>query len=71
MLVSLLLKSLIRVGKLTVIDATGKPHPFKGSDGPAVTVRLHDRSLQTPARLPGCFVGAGSAGPSFSGYAQK
>jgi len=45
MLVSLLLKSLIRVGKLTVIDATGKPHPFKGSDGPAVTVRLHDRSL--------------------------
>lgn len=45
MLVSRLLKRLISVGTLTVIDAAGKTHRFQGADGPAVAVRIHDRSL--------------------------
>jgi len=47
MLVSHLLNRLIRVGSLSVIDAYGHTHLFKGSEGPAVTVRLHDRALTT------------------------
>ena len=45
MLVSHLLNRLIRVGSLSIIDAYGHTHLFKGSEGPAVTVRLHDRAL--------------------------
>ncbi len=45
MLVARLLRKLISVGSLTVIDAAGNTHLFHGADGPAVTVRLHDRSL--------------------------
>ena len=45
MLVSHLLNRLIRVRSLSVIDAYGHTHLFKGSEGPAVTVRLHDRAL--------------------------
>ena len=45
MLVSHLLNRLIRVGSLSVIDAYGHTHLFKGSEGPAVTARLHDRAL--------------------------
>jgi cyclopropane-fatty-acyl-phospholipid synthase len=36
---------LIRLGRLTVIDAGGRTHTFSGAEGPAVTIRLHDRSL--------------------------
>ena len=35
----------IRVGRLSVIDAAGKPHVFEGSPGPAATVRLRDPAL--------------------------
>lgn len=45
MLLSLLLKRLIRVGTLSVIDADGKTHRFAGTAGPQVTIRLHDRRL--------------------------
>ncbi len=45
MLASRMLDSLIRVGSLKVIDAGGQTHLFSGLEGPAVTVRLHDRTL--------------------------
>jgi len=45
MLVSHLLNRLIRVGSLSVINAYGHTHLFEGSEGPAVTARLHDRAL--------------------------
>ena len=45
MLLSSLLEPFIRVGKLTVIDADGRRHVFGCEEAPAVTVRLHDRSL--------------------------
>ncbi len=45
MLLARLLKHLIQIGRLTVIDAGGKRHEFAGRDGPALTIRLHDRSL--------------------------
>ena len=37
---------LIRTGTLTVVDASGKAPAFKGEDGPGVTVRLHEKSLE-------------------------
>jgi cyclopropane-fatty-acyl-phospholipid synthase len=41
-----MLKSFVRVGTLKVIDAEGKTHVFGGkAPGPAVTMRLTDRSL--------------------------
>ena len=46
MLLMNLLKRLIRRGRLTVIDATGKQHSFGlATSSPAVTIRLHDRHL--------------------------
>ena len=45
MLLSRLLKPFIRVGKLTVIDADGRRNVFGCQEAPAVTIRLHDRSL--------------------------
>ncbi len=45
MLASLLLKRVITEGTLTVIDATGKAHVFRGTDAPRVTIRLHDKAL--------------------------
>ena len=45
MLLSRLLDSLIRVGRLTVIDANGRQHVFGADATPAVTIRLHDPSL--------------------------
>jgi cyclopropane-fatty-acyl-phospholipid synthase len=45
MLASHLLRPLLTEGRLTVVDAGGKRHVFEGRQGPAVTVRLHDRSL--------------------------
>jgi cyclopropane-fatty-acyl-phospholipid synthase len=40
-----MLKSFVRVGTLTVIDADGKAHVFSGAPGPRVTMRLTDKSL--------------------------
>jgi cyclopropane-fatty-acyl-phospholipid synthase len=40
-----MMKSFIRKGCLTVIDADGKHHVFKGAPGPQVTMRLTDRKL--------------------------
>ena len=40
-----MLKSFVRVGALTVIDADGADHVFGGTPGPSVTMRLTDRSL--------------------------
>ncbi|MDI7863125.1 cyclopropane-fatty-acyl-phospholipid synthase family protein [Rhizobiaceae bacterium n13] len=40
-----MMKSFIRKGCLTVIDADGKRHVFKGTPGPQVTMRLTDRKL--------------------------
>lgn len=40
-----MLKSFVRVGTLKVVDAEGKVHVFAGSPGPAVTMRLTDKSL--------------------------
>ena len=45
MLASYLLRPLVTEGQLTVIDADGRRHAFAGRPGPAVTVRLHDKSL--------------------------
>lgn len=40
-----MMKSFVRVGTLTVIDAGGKEHVFAGAPGPNVTMRLSDKSL--------------------------
>ena len=45
MLLARLLERLVKVGCLRVVDANNKTHVFSGSDGPSVTIRLHDRSL--------------------------
>ena len=45
MLLAALLRPCIKIGRLTVIDADGRRHVFHGSDSPAHTIRLHDRSL--------------------------
>ena len=45
MLLARLLERLIRIGRLTVVDANGRTHVFTGNGGPSVTIRLHDRAL--------------------------
>ncbi len=40
-----MLRSFVRIGTLTVIDADGGRHVFSGTPGPKVTMRLTDRSL--------------------------
>ncbi|WP_349436700.1 cyclopropane-fatty-acyl-phospholipid synthase family protein [Pararhizobium sp. A13] len=40
-----MMKAFIRKGRLTVIDAEGKPHVFSGEPGPEVTMRLTDPKL--------------------------
>ena len=46
-LLSHLLKRFVEKGQLTVIDADGRRHVFgSGADGPAVTVRMHDKKLE-------------------------
>ncbi len=45
MLLAKLFSRTIRVGTLTMIDADGRTHVFGGSEGPAATIRLHDRTL--------------------------
>src|SRR5215469_746303 len=46
MLLSHLLKHLIRRGSLRVIDAGGAAHTFSGDPGPEITIRLHNRQLE-------------------------
>ena len=45
MLLSRLLRPFVKVGRLTVIDAHGRPHVFGSGSAPSVTVRLHHPSL--------------------------
>jgi cyclopropane-fatty-acyl-phospholipid synthase len=45
MLLARFLSRIIRVGRLELVDASGKHHVFSGSPGPSVTARLHDKSL--------------------------
>jgi cyclopropane-fatty-acyl-phospholipid synthase len=45
MLLARLLNRLIQIGRLTVIDWEGRTHTFGNDEQPAVTIRLHDRSL--------------------------
>jgi cyclopropane-fatty-acyl-phospholipid synthase len=45
MLLAAMLARLIRIGRLSVIDARGQRHDFAGGPGPAATVRLHDPAL--------------------------
>ena len=40
-----ILDRVLRIGRLTVIDAAGRHHVFAGETGPSVTIRLHDKSL--------------------------
>jgi cyclopropane-fatty-acyl-phospholipid synthase len=46
MLLSYLLRRLVRRGTLDIIDAGGRTHRFAGEPGPSLTVRLHDRALE-------------------------
>ncbi|MGD9508994.1 MAG: class I SAM-dependent methyltransferase [Geminicoccaceae bacterium] len=58
MLLARALRPLIRTGRLTVIDADGNRHVFGHEPEPAVTVRLHDRSLHWKLALnPGLHAG--------------
>jgi len=45
LLLTHMLKSFVRVGTLTVVDADGERHVFAGAAGPSVTMRLTDRTL--------------------------
>ena len=47
MLLSWGLEKITTVGRLSLIDAAGKTYLFEGAPGPACTVRLHDRRLNT------------------------
>ena len=45
MLLASVLARFIRIGRLSVVDASGRRHVFEGSPGPAATIRLHDPAL--------------------------
>jgi cyclopropane-fatty-acyl-phospholipid synthase len=45
MLFASVLARFVRIGRLGVIDATGKRSLFEGTPGPAATIRLHDPAL--------------------------
>jgi len=51
MLLASVLPRVIRIGRLTVIDAAGRTHVFAGSPGPSATVRLHNRTLNWKSLL--------------------
>jgi cyclopropane-fatty-acyl-phospholipid synthase len=59
MLLARLFARLIRLGRLTVVDADGRKHVFTGeAAAPAVTIRLHDRSLHWKLALrPSLYAG--------------
>ena len=45
MLFARLLEHIVKVGRLTVIDAGRKEHTFTGTTGSSLTIRLHDKAL--------------------------
>src|SRR5689334_19192174 len=45
MLLASVLSRVIRIGRLTMIDAAGRRHVFAGGPGPEATIRLYDRAL--------------------------
>src|SRR6188508_1643914 len=45
MLLTSALSRIIRIGRLTLIDAAGRRHVFGPGPGPAASVRLHDKAL--------------------------
>jgi cyclopropane-fatty-acyl-phospholipid synthase len=45
MLLASALSRVIRIGRLTLIDAAGRSRVFEGGPGPTASVRLHDRAL--------------------------
>ena len=45
MLLARFLRRVIRLGRLTVIDAAGRTHRFGPGNTPSVTIRLHDPAL--------------------------
>jgi cyclopropane-fatty-acyl-phospholipid synthase len=45
MLLARAIADMVRIGRLTLVDAAGQRHLFEGAPGPAVTVRLHDPAL--------------------------
>ncbi len=46
MLLTRLLDTIVKTGRLVLIDATGRTHAFGATGGrPSVTIKLHDRSL--------------------------
>ncbi len=45
MLFARMLARVIRVGRLTMVDAVGRRHQIEGAPGPAATIRLRDRAL--------------------------
>jgi cyclopropane-fatty-acyl-phospholipid synthase len=45
MLLATVLSRTLRIGRLTLIDATGRRHEFAGEPGPQATVRLRDPAL--------------------------
>ena len=40
-----ILKKLIRVGTLTIVDASGRLHIFSGQNGPTVKVHFHNNLI--------------------------
>ena len=57
-LLSRLVRSLIRVGRLTVIDSAGGRYVVEGAPGPQVSVRLHDKDTgRRLALLPQLYLG--------------
>ncbi|MGH6886103.1 MAG: SAM-dependent methyltransferase, partial [Geminicoccales bacterium] len=38
-------RTVVQSGRLTIIDARGRRHVVGGAQGPAATVRLHDKAL--------------------------
>jgi cyclopropane-fatty-acyl-phospholipid synthase len=58
MLLVRLLPRVIRIGRLEIIDATGRHHVVAGAPGPRVAVRLHDRTLHRKLLInPRLYVG--------------
>jgi cyclopropane-fatty-acyl-phospholipid synthase len=51
MLLASVLPRVIRVGRLSIIDAAGRMHVFEGSPGPSAKVRLHESSLHWKCML--------------------
>jgi cyclopropane-fatty-acyl-phospholipid synthase len=45
-LLSRIFKKIVKVGRLTVIDASGRSQTYGETPGPAITIRLHDKSVE-------------------------